>query len=221
MLETVFEPNVIEKIINITSKRRKESGGFLIGYMNPADNKLLIVDALTSNQISSPTSVTLDFTSQIDVLKKVKEIKEDLVICGWFHSHPGMGANFMSQTDINTQKIYQTLFNDSIALVIDPLRYKRTMKMDERTLKIYRIEKNKLVEVKIRLDLTEREILEHFLRSKLALATPGMIPEPEIKIPYTIDDLRETRKQSLYAILGWNLLVIIIFVLFVFYLITF
>jgi proteasome lid subunit RPN8/RPN11 len=44
--------------------------------------------------------------------------KNDFIL-GWAHSHPSY-TPFLSQDDINTQLRYQALWEDSIAVVIDP-----------------------------------------------------------------------------------------------------
>ena len=42
-----------------------------------------------------------------------------LFICGWYHSHPSYGC-FMSREDLGTQARYQKLWDQAVALVIDP-----------------------------------------------------------------------------------------------------
>ncbi|MEJ2278373.1 MAG: hypothetical protein P8Y70_11590, partial [Candidatus Lokiarchaeota archaeon] len=45
--------------------------------------------------------------------------KNNLFICGWYHSHPSYSP-FMSSEDVGTQSRYQRLWEKAVALVIDP-----------------------------------------------------------------------------------------------------
>ena len=48
----------------------------------------------------------------------------DHFIIGWAHSHPSY-TPFMSDDDLRTHRRYQTFWNKSIALVLDPLMISR------------------------------------------------------------------------------------------------
>ncbi|MHA1409948.1 MAG: hypothetical protein ACTSQY_06530 [Candidatus Odinarchaeia archaeon] len=220
MSNVFFKPDVIEKIIHLTSSTDKEAGGFLVGYTK--GNALFVNDAFFAEQVSSHVSVKLDFSSQLDVLKQLQNKNNNLSICGWFHSHPGMGADFMSQTDIKTQVIYQNLFAKAIALIIDPIRYKETGNFDDKTLKIYRVKNNKPVNVKLQLDVEPRELLSYLIAGtppKHVVKTEEFT-EKDVRIPVTLEDLRELRKNMLYTILGWNFIALSILVVFLFFIIN-
>jgi len=105
------------KAIRRTSEVSTESGGILVGKLKDGD---LIIDGLeTGQQSATHVHVTLHDEFLVEVAMKYAEREEKIV--GWYHSHPKMGC-FMSSTDIDTQRRYQALFSDAVALVIDPQR---------------------------------------------------------------------------------------------------
>ncbi len=50
---------------------------------------------------------------------------------------------FMSSTDINTQEIYQSLMDNAIAVVIDSVKFMKTMNIQDLDMKVFRIDNNK------------------------------------------------------------------------------
>jgi proteasome lid subunit RPN8/RPN11 len=65
------------------------------------------------------------------------------VILGWWHTHPGMGAHFMSGVDIATQQRYQAIFPKAIAIIIDPQKFTRSLDIDDLDLHVYRVTKGR------------------------------------------------------------------------------
>ncbi len=112
-----IKKKTLQKVFNYTEDSSKEIGGLLIGSL--ADDFLIIDDAITGNQSSTPIHFSLSEDFLVEVAKKFGE-SEDYIV-GWFHSHPGFGC-FLSSIDRATQKIYQSLFKHAVALVIDPVR---------------------------------------------------------------------------------------------------
>ena len=109
--------STICKAIRHTSEVSTESGGILVGKMK--EGELLINGLETGQQSATPVHVTLHDEFLVDIATKYAERDEKIV--GWYHSHPNMGT-FMSGTDIDTQRRYQALFPNAVALVIDPKR---------------------------------------------------------------------------------------------------
>ena len=108
------------------SSDKKEVGGLLLGRVwenNPADLHLtgplvLLLEAVPS-EVCCNSSVSLEMGTEI--WDRVNErVSEDLIVVGWYHSHPNLGA-FFSETDRRTQRAF---FNNaySVGWVIDPFR---------------------------------------------------------------------------------------------------
>jgi len=109
--------STICKAIRRTSEVSIESGGILVGKLK--DEELLINGLETGQQSGTHVHVTLHDEFLVETATKYAERDEKIV--GWYHSHPKMGC-FMSSTDIDTQRRYQALFPNAVALVIDPQR---------------------------------------------------------------------------------------------------
>lgn len=110
---------------------RVEQGGVLLGrrYFD-SDNEIhyVIVSKAITSEEATGSSAFLEITPhcwQI-IHEKIDEYKEqsggDVVIVGWFHTHPNMLPVFMSGTDRNTQK---TFFDgeNTYSVVINPQRH--------------------------------------------------------------------------------------------------
>ncbi len=91
--------------------------GLLAGTLENDDTILLIEDAYPMGHGNAVYAEIKDYKNYVKAWKDIK--KNNLFICGWYHSHPSYGC-FMSNEDLGTQARYQTLWNKAIALVIDP-----------------------------------------------------------------------------------------------------
>jgi len=78
---------------------------------------LQIEDAYPMGHGTAVAAEIKDYKNYVRAFKDIK--KNNLFICGWYHSHPSYGL-FMSMDDFDTQVRYQKLWSDAIALVIDP-----------------------------------------------------------------------------------------------------
>jgi len=58
---------------------------------------------------------------QVNQLEMMQEIGKKEYICGWYHSHPGYGC-WLSGIDVTTQFFNQKIGQQSIAIVIDPIK---------------------------------------------------------------------------------------------------
>jgi proteasome lid subunit RPN8/RPN11 len=106
------------KAIRRTSEVSTESGGILVGKLK--EGQLIINGLETGQQSATPVYVTLHDEFLVETATKYAERDEKIV--GWYHSHPGRMGCFLSSTDIATQRRYQALFPEAVALVIDPQR---------------------------------------------------------------------------------------------------
>ncbi|MHA1582898.1 MAG: Mov34/MPN/PAD-1 family protein [Candidatus Baldrarchaeia archaeon] len=137
-MKVKVSPIVLIKIIDAASQKLdREVGGFLIGKVS--DNCLNIVDAEFPESKGSESYVEIDSLAMAAVVEKLEKKGMEKSIVGWWHSHPGFGANFMSSIDVNTQKIYQSLFDKAVALVVDPVPYVSSEDVKKLDLKMYRI----------------------------------------------------------------------------------
>ncbi|WEU40565.1 MAG: hypothetical protein OdinLCB4_001140 [Candidatus Odinarchaeum yellowstonii] len=207
-MDVLVNPSVILKIIEATGHMEKEAAGYLTGCIE--EGKLIIKDVNIPVQESSRISVKLEPDTLIKTVDELEKYKPSEIICGWFHTHPGMGADFMSQTDVKTQNLYQKLFPEAVALVVDPLEYLEKSDIDKKTLSLYRVQDGKPVEIDFKTTLTGREIL--------TLALKNLREEKPItqsfsrleRIAEFSDILRESREHLLTVILAWNLIIALI-----------
>lgn len=91
----------------------KEVIGFLYGYKNE-EGKIIITAV---DQMHVGHSVTAEIP--VSDTTFIDRIEQKEYIIGWIHSHPSFGL-FLSSTDIFTQELFEQLYPDAIALVIDP-----------------------------------------------------------------------------------------------------
>jgi len=103
------------------SKIPKESWveviGLLAGKFDHIHNVLHIEDVYPMGHGNAVYAEIKDYKNYVRAFKEIK--KNNLFICGWYHSHPSYGC-FMSREDLGTQSRYQTLWEKAVALVIDP-----------------------------------------------------------------------------------------------------
>lgn len=102
----------------------REHGGVLIGkpyFDEEVENYFVDIRVAIPAQETEGTPIHLQFTSDAwsFISGVIEENYPDLVVVGWYHSHPGLGV-FMSSTDRETQKAF---FNHpwSLATVVDPI----------------------------------------------------------------------------------------------------
>ncbi len=93
--------------------------GLLAGKEDKNKDILFIKDAYPMGHGSALHAEIKDYKNYERAYQDIR--KNNLFICGWYHSHPSYGT-FMSQEDLTTQERYQKLWNKSVALVIDPTK---------------------------------------------------------------------------------------------------
>ncbi|MFX0073789.1 MAG: hypothetical protein ACFFAO_22135 [Candidatus Hermodarchaeota archaeon] len=93
--------------------------GLLAGYIDYDGSVLYIEDAYPMGHGSAIYAEIKDYKNFVRAFNDIK--RNNLFICGWYHSHPSYGT-FMSDEDIGTQTRYQKLWKKAVALVIDPYK---------------------------------------------------------------------------------------------------
>jgi len=91
--------------------------GLIAGKFDSANGILHLEDAYPMGHGTAVYAEIKDYKNYVRAYKDIK--KDNLFICGWYHSHPSYGC-FMSREDLGTQARYQKLWDKAIALVIDP-----------------------------------------------------------------------------------------------------
>ncbi|MHA1212303.1 MAG: Mov34/MPN/PAD-1 family protein [Candidatus Heimdallarchaeota archaeon] len=139
-LDVEISPLAYSKIIDWTSSNtEREIGGYLIGYVKTG--KVIITEAVYATAESNPTYVSFDNMLQFQIIEELDKKGKGETIIGWFHTHPGMGC-FLSGTDIATQKIYQALLPEAIAMVNDGNKFARTRDQKDYKVGFYRVDKS-------------------------------------------------------------------------------
>lgn len=105
----------------------KEVGGLLLGRVwehnlptqKASGPMVVLVDAVPS-RVYRNSSVSLEMSTEI--WGRINERTSDhLIVAGWYHSHPNLGA-FFSETDRRTQRAFFS-HPYSVGWVIDPFRH--------------------------------------------------------------------------------------------------
>lgn len=137
-MRVVIHPSALSKIIDFAGTNiRKESAGFLIGKLK--GNKIIITDSSMTSHTGTAGHVVVDDTEMAEIAEELSRRGENENIIGWWHSHPRMGAGFMSRTDVATQEKYQKMFPQAIALIIDPVKFLETGKIEDLDYKCYTV----------------------------------------------------------------------------------
>ena len=131
-------PGVLSLILTRSVRAgRIEIGGFLIGKQQ--ERRLQVTGATFPRQVGSSTHVSINDIDMALLAEDLAKRGTGEVIVGWWHTHPGMGAHFMSGTDIATQQRYQAFFPSAIAMVVDPLKFSKSLELTDLDLHIYTI----------------------------------------------------------------------------------
>ncbi|MFQ6087894.1 MAG: Mov34/MPN/PAD-1 family protein [Candidatus Methanofastidiosia archaeon] len=105
---------------NRFAPERLEVLGFLIGERFSYEGReyTLVEDVVTGKLETTAFSVRFEREFS-ELFERLSELREDYMIVGWYHSHPGLTC-FLSSTDVETQR---TLFPKPYhyAIVIDPV----------------------------------------------------------------------------------------------------
>ncbi|MFX0097932.1 MAG: Mov34/MPN/PAD-1 family protein, partial [Candidatus Hodarchaeota archaeon] len=216
----------LAKILEHTAFTKLERAGLLIGRLR--NNSILITDVAITRQRGTATHVKLEDIDQASIAEFLQKQPTDEIICGWYHSHPKMGADFFSSIDKGTQQRYQDLFPNAIGLVVDAAKFALTGKLKDADIRIYRIEKAKLQEPPFKMVSSSEEIIENTVtvihREKTELtdlldkiterlrelySRTGFLPKDYV----TKKDLRKLSSDLVVTMLGWTFIVIILVIM--------
>jgi proteasome lid subunit RPN8/RPN11 len=100
----------------IPRERWVEVIGLLAGKLDE-NNVIHIEDSYPMGHGTAVYAEIKDYKNYVRAFKDIQ--RQNLFICGWYHSHPSYGC-FMSNEDMGTQARYQKLWDKAVALVIDP-----------------------------------------------------------------------------------------------------
>ncbi len=136
--EILISAYVLAKMLAVDSlDKSKESAGLLLGYVND-EGILVITDFDTGRQEQTSTYVVLSDEALVQIVEDMLKRDKDETIVGWAHTHPSYGC-FLSGTDKGTQRTYQNLFPQAVALVVDPSKYYKSSKQEDLEIKFFRL----------------------------------------------------------------------------------
>ena len=123
---------------NLSKREWVEVIGLLTGHMKQEGTPLehLIVEDYWP--VDQGDAVSVEIVDQKVFTEIFHKKESDQFIIGWAHSHPSY-TPFLSDDDFRTHLRYQTFWNKSIALVIDPLM----ISSDDYGLGVFRIDDDK------------------------------------------------------------------------------
>ena len=137
--EILISAYAIAKILTVDAiDPSKESAGVLLGYLSDDGETLIITDFDTGKQKQTSTFVVLDDEALVQIVEDLQHRDKKETIVGWAHTHPSYGC-FLSGTDKSTQRTYQNLFPQAVALVIDPSKYYKTSKQKDLEIQFFRL----------------------------------------------------------------------------------
>lgn len=105
----------------------REHGGVLLGqaFFDPQEQRYFVVIRFSiAAHGTEGSQVHLQYTPSTwaSISEVIDQAHQDMVVVGWYHSHPGLGV-FMSSTDRATQKAFwNRAWN--LAIVVDPVAQK-------------------------------------------------------------------------------------------------
>jgi len=208
--EILISPFVLAKILTVDSiEPTKESAGVLIGYLDDDGETLVITDFDTGKQKQTSTFVVIDDEALVQIVEDLQLRDQNETIVGWAHTHPSYGC-FMSGTDKSTQRTYQNLFPQAVALVVDPSKYYDSSQQKDLEIKFFRLineldykavpygiyfdeftqHLSKLVEVEIKWEipkLSEEEVTK--LHRKLETVVSPTLPESDRELLHGFVDI--------------------------------
>ncbi len=161
-------PGVLSRILARSKQAgRVEIGGFLVGQV--VGSRILVKGASFPRQSGTATHVTINDADMARLAEELYKQGDGDVILGWWHTHPGMGAHFMSGTDIATQQRYQAIFPKAIAMIVDPQKFTRSLDLEDLDLHIYRVVKSGAKDLRYSLVHEPKEVIPDLTKLLLRL----------------------------------------------------
>lgn len=210
-LRVIISPIALSKALYVAlDNRGVEVAGFLVGRVE--EGRILVTDSIWMGDKGGKVRVELDFNVMAKVIEELERERGGEVIVGWWHSHPGMGADFMSATDVETQCVYQALFPHAVALIVDPAEYERSG-VNERSCSLYKIVNNRCEAIPLEATLELNELISASVRS-MKRALGRYAGEAVLTQKATFCEKEKLRKNSELFIITFSLWTIILVLLF-------
>lgn len=172
MLSIEIFPGVLSLILSRSARAgRTEIGGFLFGKLQ--GNRLLITGATFPRQRGTRTHVSINDVDMALLAEELAQKGTGEVIIGWWHTHPGLGADFMSGTDISTQLRYQAFFPEAVAVVMDPLKFSETLDLVDLDLHVYTVVNRKAKDLDFLFAQDPEEVIPDLYSIMLTLEEPA------------------------------------------------
>ena len=174
--EIEISPLAFAKVIDwVSSNTEREVGGYLVGKVEKGI--VIISDATFAVAESTPVHVTFDNMAQYRIIEELERKGVNETIIGFWHSHPGIGC-FMSGTDISTQKTYQALLPEAVAMVNDGNNFARSRQLSDFQAHFYRVaQDNSYFEVNFGIITDPNDLLQVLTRHIQDEENPEKIAE--------------------------------------------
>lgn len=167
-------PAVLSLILSRSARAgRTEIGGFLIGKAH--NGQLRVTGATFPRQVGTRTHVAINNSDMAILAEELEKKGVGEVIVGWWHTHPGLGAHFMSRTDIATQRRYQAFFTEAVAMVVDPLKFSESLNLTDLDLHVYTVELGKAKDLDFVYVHEPKDIIPDFYSLLLTLDSPAYL----------------------------------------------
>ncbi|MBS7287199.1 MAG: Mov34/MPN/PAD-1 family protein [Candidatus Freyarchaeota archaeon] len=175
-MKVIISPIALSKALYVAlDNKGVEVAGFLVGRVE--EDHVLVTDSLWMGSRGGDVRVELDFNVMAKVTEELERERGGEVIVGWWHSHPRMGADFMSATDVETQRVYQAFFPHAVALIVDPAEYEKSG-VNERSCSLYKIVSDRYEAIPLETTLELNELISasvKFMKKALGRYAGGAV----------------------------------------------
>ena len=172
----------------------KETAGLLIG--REEDGVVLVTDVRLGEQVGNAVHVAVSEAELTQAAIEISQRDDGHVIVGWIHTHPSLSA-FLSSTDINTQSLYQAFMPNSIAIVMDGVKFAQTRNIQDLDLKCFRVTNRSAVDQRYMFIDTVEFGLNTFLHSDIEMQINTVPNETRYYIPMPSKTKLRKLRQSL------------------------
>ncbi|EJD51825.1 Mov34-domain-containing protein [Auricularia subglabra TFB-10046 SS5] len=114
----VFPREVLPRFVSIAAyntSKNLETCGLLMGRLKKSGRSYVVTTLLIPKQHATSDTCSMD----AEELLVDFQIKRDLIILGWIHTHPTQSC-FMSSVDLHTHSGYQSMLPEAFAVVCAP-----------------------------------------------------------------------------------------------------
>jgi proteasome lid subunit RPN8/RPN11 len=170
----------------------KETAGLLIG--EEINGEVHVDEIRVGKQKGNAVHVEISEEELAMAAIEVRDREDDKVIVGWFHTHPGL-SSFMSGTDINTQRMYQALMPNAIAIVIDDVKYSKSGSINDLDFGVYRVVGDKPQRIEYHIKNSVEFGLNSYVLSDSDYISPSS--RPALRTKYYVPTMNQEKINSL------------------------